>query len=259
MTPTVFLAKVRDILTDNASHRMVGGQLSGPRLDAPRLALAPSANARVFKRPMFAKFARYAIALLVDASGSMCGGSAITKARALVDTLKQLVPAFVNCGVLLEVYSTNKRNKLIFSGTDISSAAINSMIDKYETELRSSNCRGNHTAHCLTEAVGFINRHAATHPGRIIVNITDGRPGCDDYTLYCKLPGCMPYGSTVNAPAMIAVNKLAAHLGVQSLCLGLLDNYGERLYAPKQYEYVAAAPRVYEHLLALLNRNITRG
>lgn len=257
MNASTFVTKCRDILKDNASHRLVGGQRSGV-VDEGRVAMAACGENRIFKRPLARRFASYRVDIMVDASGSMWGhGSgkrwlhAAVAACALYNGLRTS-----GATVFVHPFSMGLLPPLDMATNE---TAIDSMNAVFRHPVRVTKhggmtvnaAHGNHDSYCLS-TVAAQSIADRKHQGKIVLVLSDGRPSCDYYP--CGLPGC----HDDEGPLIVAI-EAARRSGLLVFGIGIEAEHTTDIYGERFSAIVEDAVNIYAPCARLLERYIQRG
>lgn len=267
MNAATFTAKMRSILSDNAGQRFIGGQTSGKRLDYGRLAKLGYGSNRVFKKPMFYKFRKYAVALLGDASGSMGWGHDSDKYKYAAASMTALAQGLKQAGAHVE---TSLFNRQLWDA-DVNAANFEEVF--YERtgggdEKSKSFCGGNHDAFALDQAALKLSGVAA-YSGKILLVLSDGRPACDYCAgvvsgQRCTLPGQQHTGKRDSSDrkhreALIASIKKARAAGIVVLAVGIRTDAPVSLYGEDCTIVVQELNELYSKTAAMLEGHVVRG
>lgn len=250
MTEHVFVSRVRDILCDNAANRFVGGQKSGV-IDDARIGLAPTGTGRVFKRPLARRFARYHVTLLLDASGSMLHNHRVDPC---LNMAERLAASLKRSGAHVSAFAFNRITRPL---------AVERLRDEYEDVLGATSetlggnrdlATGNHDPYAIDQAAKALLADAS-HPGKILIVLSDGRPGCDDWK-ECTAPGCLPHQNLAAFPPLLS--KLERS-GIVTLAIGICCDYVKNVYGVNRSAVCHDMAALYPAVANLLERYIQRG
>lgn len=260
MNAETFRARCQSILVDNAGKRYAGGQTSGGRLDNGRLSRVVSGNFRVFKRPMFHKFRRYGVSLLVDTSGSMgnfvSGGGGIesTRTHEASRAAHLLTKGLVLAGAEVSLYAFNTMLRKLTDAEREMVSANPLYLTKIDEEMGGTS-HGNHDAYAVEQATRDLLARTDL-PGKIVVVIGDGWPSCDHSDPF---PGCRGKKNMEGNIKHLreTVGKLRKQ-GVSIFSIGI-DLDTSAIYGKQFTETVFGMGEVFTKTAKLLERNIIRG
>lgn len=253
MNAPTFAAKCRSILSDNAGRRHIPGFTSG-KLDTARLSRLASGSLRVFRRPYRSRFARYAVEILVDASGSMYGNN---RTPAAAHASHAVYSGLTSAGASVRVRMFNTRLYDPFGASELATPdTLLSALNRGATSFAAS---GNHDAYALTCVTRDLA--ASSAPGKIVLALSDGQPSCDNAD---GKPGCFyrPSHSATwqagGAALRLSISRARAS-GIIVLALSIQTDFAVNLYGVRATRRVDDLDQVYPAMASLLDRHITRG